>query len=179
MNIPEDTEKNLMSPKLDIRLEPAQLEQFSAIATLFEKLHSFNASLNKKFALAPNWREILYEQFSQTYQSNSALWLLAWKEDQPVGFLILQAKAGGSPLFQNSQRIELVALYVETEFHGTGLAQQLMQAAKTWAELHGASYMSLYVTAQNDRARTFYQHCGWHPAQEIWHMDITPHSPSP
>ena len=167
-----------MSPKLDIRLEPAQLEQFSAIATLFEKLHSFNTSLNEKFALAPNWRVILYEHFSQTYQSDSALWLLAWKENQPVGLLILQAQAS-SPLFPHSQSIGLTELYIEAEFYGTGLAQQLMQAAKTWAESHGASYMSLYVTIQNDRARTFYRRCGWHPAQEIWHLDITPHSPSP
>ena len=166
-----------MSTKLDIRLEPVQLEQFSALTTLFEKLHHFNASLNEKFALAPNWREILSEQFLQTYQSDSALWLLAWKENQPVGLLILQAQAG-CPLFQHSQSIELVTLYVETEFHGTGLAQQLMHIAKTWAKLRGASYMHLYVTTQNDRARAFYRRCGWHPAQEIWHMDLTPYPPS-
>ncbi len=165
-----------MSAQLDVRLEPVQLEQFSALATLFEKLHHFNTSLNEKFALAPNWREILSEQFSQTYQSDSALWLLAWKESQPVGLLILQAQAGSS-LFPHSQSVELVALYVEAEFHGTGLAQQLMQVAKTWAQSHSASYMHLYVTTQNDRARAFYRRCGWHPAQEIWHMDLTPHLP--
>lgn len=160
-----------MSVKLDLRLEPVKLEQFSALTTLFEKLHNFNTSFNEKFALAPNWREILSEQFSQTYQSDSALWLLAWKQSQPIGLLILQTQTG-NPLFQHSQCVELVTLYVEAEFHGTGLAQQLMQAAKTWAELHGASYMYLYVTTQNDRARAFYRRCGWHPAQEIWHMDL-------
>lgn len=162
-----------MSVKLDIHLEPVQLEQFSALATLFEKLHVFNASLNEKFALAPNWQEILSEQFLQTYQSDSALWLLAWKESQPIGLLILQAKTGGQ-LFQHSPCVELVALYVEAEFHGTGLSQQLIQAAKTWAESYGASYMLLYVTNQNNRARAFYRRCGWHPAQEIWHMDLAP-----
>src|SRR5437868_6391664 len=119
-----------MSLKLDIRVEPAQLEHFSAIAMLFEKLHRFNTSLNDKFALAPNWREILSEQFSQTYQSDSALWLLAWNESQPVGLLILQAQ-DDSPFFPHCLGIELTALYVEAEFRGTGLAQQLMQAAKT------------------------------------------------
>lgn len=161
-----------MTTGLDIRLEPVQLEQFSAFATLFEKLHDFNASLNEKFTLAPNWREALYEQFLQTYQSDSALWLLAWNESQPVGMLLLQVQTS-SPLFQNSQKsIELVTLYVEAEFRGTGLAQQLMLAAKTWAKSYGASYMHLYVTSQNDRARAFYRRCGWHPAQEIWHMDL-------
>ena len=163
-----------MSTKLDIHLESVKLEQFPALATLFEKLHDFNASLNEKFTLAPNWREILSEQFSQTYQSDSALWLLAWKESQPVGLLILQAQAG-CPLFQHSRSIELVALYVEAEFHGTGLAQQLMQIAKTWAQSHNATYIHLYVTTQNERARAFYRRCGWHPAQEIWHVDLAPH----
>ena len=165
----------MISVKLDIRLEPVQLEQFSALAALFKKLHDFNTSFNEKLALAPNWQEILSEQFLQTYQSDSALWLLAWKENQPVGLLILQAQAG-SLLFPHSQSIELVALYVEVEFQGTGLAQQLMQAAITWTKSHRTSYMHLYVTTQNERARAFYRRCGWHPAQEIWHMDLNPHS---
>ncbi len=160
-----------MIQELGIRLEPAQLEQFSAVATLFERLHSFNASLNEKFTLASNWRELLYEQFSQTYQSDSALWLLAWKEDRPVGLLTLQAQAA-FPLFPRCQGIEVTGLYVEAEFYGTGLAQQLMQTAKIWAESQSSSYIFLYVTAQNDRARAFYRRCGWQPAQEIWHMDI-------
>jgi GNAT superfamily N-acetyltransferase len=161
-----------MIHELGIRLEPAQLEHFSAVAVLFEKIHSFNASLNEKFTLAPNWREILYEQFSQTYQSNSALWLLAWKEDQPVGLLTLQTQAA-SPLFPRCQGVELTGIYVEAEFQGTGLAQQLMQTAKTWADSQGAPYMFLYVTAQNDRARAFYRRCDWQPAQEIWHLDLS------
>ena len=164
----------MISGKLDIRLEPVQLEQFYALAILFKKLHDFNTSFNEKLALAPNWQEILSEQFLQTYQSDSALWLLAWKENQPVGLLILQVQAGSS-LFPYSQSIELVALYVEAEFHGTGLGQQLMQAATTWAKSHGTSSMHLYVTAQNERARAFYRRCGWYPAQEIWHMDLSPH----
>ena len=161
-----------MTTGLNLRIEPVQLEQFSAFATLFEKLHGFNASLNEKFTLAPNWQETLYEQFLQTYQSDSALWLLAWNESQPVGMLLLQVPTD-SPFVQPSQKsIELVTLYVEAEFRGTGLAQQLMQVARKWAKSHGASYMNLYVTSQNNRARAFYRRCGWHPAQEIWHIDL-------
>jgi hypothetical protein len=45
----------------------ARLDDFEAVATLFAALHGYNASLDEKFALAENWRTVLYEHFVRTY----------------------------------------------------------------------------------------------------------------
>jgi ribosomal protein S18 acetylase RimI-like enzyme len=154
-------------------LAPACLDDFEVVAQLFAALHGYNASLNEKFALAPDWRTVFYDHFTKTVTAASSLWLLAWVGSQPAGLLILEEHYD-SLLFQHRRRVELVALYVDTPFRGTGLAQQLMYEAQTWAQAHDETCMQLYVTVQNEHARAFYRRCGWYPVQEIWHMDIIP-----
>src|SRR5689334_11950218 len=108
-----------------LHLSPARREDFEAVATLFEALHAYNASLNERFALAPQWRPILFEHFQQTVASDRALWLLAWKERKAVGLLVLEQHLD-SPLFLHRRRIELVALYVAPDVRRTGLARWMM-----------------------------------------------------
>ncbi|BCL83834.1 GNAT family N-acetyltransferase [Ktedonobacteria bacterium brp13] len=168
MNVQRDRQ---FSSQVQGQCMPVRLEDFEVVMTLFAALHGYNTSLNDKFALAPDWREVFYDHFMHTVASASSLWLLAWIEAQPAGLLILEEHRD-SPLFQHRKRVELVALYVDAVFRGTGLAQQLMQEAQKWAQTHGEISMQLYVTTQNERARAFYRRCGWYPVQEIWHMDI-------
>ncbi len=161
-----------------VRLLPARTEDFAIVATLFEKLHCYNTSLNEMFALSVHWHEVLQEHFFLTHQSPSALWLLAWVGAQPVGFLLAEMHID-SPLFLHRHRIELVALYVEAEYRHIGLAQRLLQASRKWAEDHGEICMQLYVTVQNEQARSFYKKNDWYPVQEIWHLNIHPNSDHP
>ncbi|EFH80834.1 GNAT family N-acetyltransferase [Ktedonobacter racemifer] len=162
-----------------LRLAPATRDDFEAVATLFAALHAYNASLNAQFALADGWQALLREHFLRTHESEGTFWLLAWKGQRPVGLLLLENHLD-SPLFRHRAWVELVALYVDPDVQGAGLAQCLMEEAKNWTAQHGASHMQLYVTAQNARAKAFYRHCGWQPIQEIWSLALSaePNSPS-
>src|SRR5258708_13540231 len=83
---------------------------FEAVATLFAELHQYNASLDAHFALAENWRQVLEDHFQRTCTLSSALWLLAWVDERPVGLLILENHLD-SPLFPHHSCIKLVAPY--------------------------------------------------------------------
>ena len=146
-------------------LMPASIEDFEFIATLFSALHNYNASLNEQFSLAPQWREVLYRHFLETWNSTNALWLLVWIQGQPVGILILETHCA-SALFQHHKQVELVALYIERSLRRLGLARRLMEYAQNWVISQGLHRMQLYVTIQNEHARTFYQRCGWYPVLE-------------
>lgn len=52
-------------------------------------------------------------------------------------------------------------LAVEKEAEGRGIAQRLMEAAEVWARGKGFRFLSLEVFAGNDRAREFYDRCGY------------------
>jgi GNAT superfamily N-acetyltransferase len=57
--------------------------------------------------------------------------------------------------------IELWRFYVSREWHGRGVAQQLMDRVKLAARHHGAQTLWLGVWERNDRARAFYAKCGF------------------
>jgi len=85
-------------------------------------------------------------------------------EDEGVvkGYLRINAKHA-CPLesFQNRNCIELVRLYVLKEFHGTGVANELMNFAIDFARNNGFDTMYLSVWEYNFRARGFYEKHGF------------------
>jgi len=57
--------------------------------------------------------------------------------------------------------IELWRFYVDAQWHGQGVAQRLMASVRDEAKRRGAKTMWLGVWERNDRARAFYQKCGF------------------
>jgi len=85
-------------------------------------------------------------------------------EDEGVvkGYMRINAKHP-CPLgaFSNRKSVELVRLYVLKEFHGTGVANELMNFAVDYAKKNGFEIMYLSVWEYNFRARGFYEKHGF------------------
>jgi ribosomal protein S18 acetylase RimI-like enzyme len=56
----------------------------------------------------------------------------------------------------------LEAIAVASRAEGAGAGKALLQAAEQNAVAHGARSFTLHVIATNDRARRFYEHCGYY-----------------
>ena len=78
------------------------------------------------------------------------------------GYLRINAKHA-CPLesFQNRKSIELVRLYILKEFHGAGVANELMHFALDFARNNEFDLMYLSVWEYNFRARGFYEKHGF------------------
>lgn len=63
--------------------------------------------------------------------------------------------------FQHHKCIELVRLYVLKEYHGSGIANKLMEYAIKFAKNNGYDLMYLSVWEYNFRARGFYEKHGF------------------
>ena len=86
-----------------------------------------------------------------------------FEEDGIVkGYMRINAKHA-CPLeaFQNRNCIELVRLYVLKEYHGAGVANELMNFAIDLARNNGFDIMYLSVWEYNFRARGFYEKHGF------------------
>lgn len=81
---------------------------------------------------------------------------VAKAEGKPVGMVHTTAIDG-------NQRLE--ALYVDKEFHGTGLAQELVDTAM--AHLNLELPVTLEVIAYNKRAQRFYEKMGLKSYPEV------------
>jgi GNAT superfamily N-acetyltransferase len=76
-----------------------------------------------------------------------------------VGFVFVRRSEdedlGGGPVG------EVVALYVRASAWGGGGGRALLEAARSEFTRAGYEYATLWVLGTNDRARRFYERCGW------------------
>lgn len=154
-------------------IQPATLDDKDAVVHLFEALHTQNAALDERFALASGWRAVLHRHFVRTWNAPGACWRLAWFNTEPVGLIVLEAHTD-SPLFRYRHWAELVALYVAPPYRGSGLADRLIAEGLAWATDHGFERVQLYVTASNQAAHACYQRCDFVPVQQILRRDLHP-----
>lgn len=86
--------------------------------------------------------------------------LLAFADGALAGFV--QLRSGRPPVCVTAPRpIELWRFYVARAWHGRGVAQELMGAAKAAARRRGAGALWLGVWERNPRARAFYGKSGF------------------
>ena len=70
--------------------------------------------------------------------------------------------------FRNEQIQRVGAIYVEKEYHGSGLAQALMDRVIAWADPHRP--LELTVTTYNERAKAFYRKYGFEEIEGSEHI---------
>ena len=56
---------------------------------------------------------------------------------------------------------ELYAIYVDPDHWGTGIGRELIAAGEDWLRAHSYEIATLWVLADNPRARRFYEIAGW------------------
>jgi GNAT superfamily N-acetyltransferase len=142
-----------------------------AVRRLFGALHSYNAELDPRFVLGDGWEQVLHEHLLHERAAGHGLTLLAWEQERPVGLLMIDGHSD-SPLFRHRRWAELLALFVEPEVQGRGVADRLLDEAIAWAHRRGYERIQLYVTVTNLRARRFYARSGFRPVQEIWRREL-------
>jgi ribosomal protein S18 acetylase RimI-like enzyme len=143
----------------------------AVIHALFAALHTFNATLDPRFALGDDWRRVLDDHLEQMWAHGHGAALLSGDGTAVTGLLIVGGHRD-SPLFRHRQWAEILALYVVPEARGRGIADQLVGAAVAWAQEHHYERIQLYVTAANHAARRCYRRTGFQPVQEIWRREL-------
>lgn len=144
-----------------------------AVHHLFKALHTFNAELDPRFALSDKWEQVLGEHLTYVHTTGHGLTLLAWRQDEPVGLLMMGVHSD-TPLFRHRHWAELLAIYVTPTVRGGPLADHLLALGAAWAHEQGYERVQLYVTASNEPAKRFYTRAGYQPVQEIWRLELGP-----
>jgi GNAT superfamily N-acetyltransferase len=134
-----------------------------------EELARFGARTWSETFGPENTPEDLALYLSQSYgpaqqaaelQDPSWTTLLAEEGGRLAGFA--QVRTGPRPsCVTGPAPIELYRFYVDSPWHGKGLARQLMAAVDEEAIRRGASTLWLGVWERNPRAQAFYRKCGF------------------
>lgn len=153
------------------QLNPADVNHFKR---LFKKLHTYNASLDDRFALSEDWENFLDRTLEKALSSHEAFCLVA-RESNTGGVcgFVLASIHQDSGMWKHREWIEIEDLYVEEDWRGTGLADHLLEEVESWASRVGHSVVQLYVTSTNERALKFYRRQGFRQTQAIMRRVIS------
>jgi len=100
-------------------------------------------------------------RLSKEISDDNNLYFFAEYEGTPVGYLQFMEDYSGLPVMKKWKALELKRIYVSKEFHGKGIAQQLMDFTLTYAKEQGYEVVWLGVWEHNDRAQQFYKKYGF------------------
>lgn len=100
------------------------------------------------------------KKLEQSIDNPNNLFLVAYDNEKPVGFVKLKKQAI-QPQLGAARQTELQKIYVLTEYHGSGVAQTLLnivvEAANDWQP----EYVWLNVHVSNVKAKRFYEKNGF------------------
>ena len=81
-----------------------------------------------------------------------------------VGFITTDIDESSS-VFDRPDRLVICDIYVREPYRGTGLAQELVDRARTRARESGCADLTLEVDVDNERAIAFYEKLGFEPSR--------------
>lgn len=85
----------------------------------------------------------------------------------PAGFIKMERSTPPPVMNALADTVELSKLYVLSRFHGTGMADRLMEEGLGYARAQGFSIVWLCVWERNPRAQAFYQRWGFKAVGEV------------
>ncbi len=97
----------------------------------------------------------------QELEDEKNLYFIAWADDVPAGYILMKEDYSSLPVMQQWKAIELKRIYVLKDYHGKGLAQQMMDFIIDYAKEYGYEAVWLGVWEHNGRARKFYSKYGF------------------
>ena len=145
---------------MSVLVRPATAGDHAAVLALVPRLHAFGAvPLRDAADLDRAEREALRAALA-TPRPDAAV-LVAGLPDLPVAGVAYLHEA--VDYFTGETHGHLAILAVAEPAEGRGAGRALLAAAEAWAAGRGHRFLTLYVFAANERARTVYERAGFAP----------------
>ena len=127
------------------RVQPGQWREFRDIRlrALTDSPDAFASTLT---------RELAFDEADWQWRIANGCNVIAAIGSEPVGL------AGG---YLHDGEPELIAMWVQPETRGAGVAGALVDAVAAWAREQGADRLTLWVVEGNERAERVYQRLGF------------------
>ena len=146
-----------------IRSDEAVAHREIRLRALADAPLAFGTTHAQASARPPEWWQSRTKEIATS--ERSALFV-ADGRDGLLGLLGVELEEPG--------RAEFISMWVAPEARGTGLGQQLMNAASVWASERGIAAFELWVTEGNEHAIALYQAYGF-----VFSGETRPHPSQP
>ena len=142
-------------------LRPARLDDYEALATLFEQADDLHAQLVPAYFRRPKQRRAR-EEIARILRSPDEAIVVSLEDDQVVGLVHVQLyDTRPAPTLVPRRRAHVDSVVVRPESQRRGHGRRLVEEASSWARRQGAAELLLTVWAGNETAERFYEGLGF------------------
>jgi GNAT superfamily N-acetyltransferase len=159
--------------ELQFKIETATSSDIEQILELNSKLFEYEASQGFDENLDTEWpkSEEANTEIRERVTSPESCAFLIKENDVAVGYLvglILEEETGRA----DTRYAELEHMFIDENFRGKGVGEQLVRKFKEWAKEQGIKRIKVNVSFKNEKAVRFYEKVGLIPADITLVMDI-------
>jgi ribosomal protein S18 acetylase RimI-like enzyme len=151
------------SAKPRVQIRTARLEDAGALADVYIASAEHHVRLDPSLYRTPEWEAVEERYRGRLPSAADNVIFVAVVGGEVVGFVDVQVKRpDGEPRMLRDAVSAEIDIAVLPDSRGGGIGTDLMAAAETWANEHGAEFMTLQVHTANLDAIRFYQdRHGW------------------
>lgn len=153
-----------------VRIRRIAVSELDVIEPLWNALREHHSSvtpdLGEPRSRAESW-QLRRSQYEGWLSDSDAFLLVAEREEEPVGYAMVQLREGSPtwPLSERAGEIETLSVLPSERGRGTGSA--LLEAVREELGSHGIAELSLHVMHTNNDAMRFYERHGFE-TYAIW-----------
>ncbi|MBB6715018.1 aminoglycoside 6'-N-acetyltransferase [Clostridium gasigenes] len=111
--------------------------------------------------------ENLKDEFADIMKKNNALFLLIFKDEQPIGFAQCQLRYDYVEGTESSPVGYLEGIFMRTEYRNKGYARTLLQECEKWSVSKGCKEFASDCELSNDTSLKFHLNMGFAEANRI------------
>jgi len=154
-----------MSGGASVRVRPADARELDRLAELHALLVSSHGS-DAGFESAPGSVAVVRDYLARARVDPGALLLVADADTPLVGFVLVRVLER-APLFAETRRGEIEALFVRPEARRHGVGRALADAGLDWLRAQGLARAALQVATGNREGGAFWRALGFEPSMDV------------
>lgn len=154
-----------MSDGGSVRVRPADARELDRLAELHALLVGSHGT-SAAFAPAPGSGAATRDYLARARADSAAALLVADAEAPLVGFVLVRVLER-APLFAETRRGEIEALFVRPEARRGGVGRALAEAGLDWLRAQGLSRAALQVATGNREGGAFWRALGFEPSMDV------------
>lgn len=145
-----------------VEAEPDDIDE---LYELWRVLLDFHQPYHPVFRYKPTSEQVLKQELLNRLKDKDTRIFAYVREDAWQGMIITNLKKA-APGFKLEKKGYIAETIVKEQFRGTGIGNELFEAARKWLTDKGADHIELQVSVQNKAAIRFWETKGFTPSTQ-------------
>lgn len=153
-------------------IREADPDDIDEVYELWRELLNFHQPHHPVFRFKPNSEQVLRKELLTRLKDKDTRVFGYVQADEWQGMIVANLKQA-APGFKFSSKGYIAETVVKEKYRGSGIGNELVEAAKKWLTDNGADHLELQVSVKNKAAIRFWEAQGFSPSTQHMVLDVS------